>query len=83
MPERRGAGEVNTRMKDFYDVFHLLKNHPIDHEILEEAIENTFKRRATSLDLDHCLFLPEFSTDPGRNRRWKAWLKKANLDASL
>jgi predicted nucleotidyltransferase component of viral defense system len=76
-------GEVNTRMKDFYDVFHLLKNHSIDHEILEEAIENTFKRRATSLDLDHCLFLPEFSTDPGRNRLWRAWLRKSSLDITL
>jgi predicted nucleotidyltransferase component of viral defense system len=76
-------GEFNTRMKDFYDVFHLLRNHPIDHKRLEEAIENTFRMRATSLSLGHSLFSQEFSNDPNRNRLWKAWLKKANLDASL
>ena len=39
--------EVNTRMKDFYDVYHLLKNHQVDPKTLEQAIQQTFRRRET------------------------------------
>jgi predicted nucleotidyltransferase component of viral defense system len=53
-------GEINTRMKDFYDVYHLLSNHSVDSEILEQAIRQTFKRRGTTATQNHNLFQPAF-----------------------
>ena len=46
---REGA---NTRMKDFYDIYILIKQKgkEIDFEILAEAIKNTFNHRSTNLD---------------------------------
>jgi len=76
-------GKINTRMKDFYDVYHLLRNHSIDPELLERAIHQTFKRRGTSTPYDHSLFLPDFYLDENRITRWKAWLRKAQLDREL
>lgn len=76
-------GEMNTRMKDFYDVYHLLKNHTVDDVTLEEAIRQTFGRRGTPVSSDHSLFKPAFHEDKDRNTIWKAWLNKAKLDTGL
>ena len=75
--------EINTRMKDFYDVYHLLKNHPVSPEVLEQAVRQTFERRETPAPKEHSLFLPTFYLDEARNTSWKAWLRKAKLDERL
>ena len=75
--------EINTRMKDFYDVYHLLKNHPVSPEVLEQAVRQTFERRETPAPKEHSLFLPAFYLDEVRNTSWKAWLRKAKLDERL
>lgn len=75
--------EINTRMKDFYDVYHLLKNHSVDMVILEEAIRQTFERRGTLAHKDHSLFKNTFYLNEERNTRWKAFLRKAKLDMGL
>ncbi len=76
-------GEINTRMKDFYDVYHLLSNHSVDSEILEQAILQTFERRGTTASQNHSLFQPAFYLDESRNTLWEAWKRKAKLDIGL
>ena len=48
-------GGFNTRLKDFYDIYTLAKTkiNDIDKKILVIAIENTFKRRETKLDINY------------------------------
>ncbi len=75
--------EINTRMKDFYDVYHLLENHPINNEVLEQAIQQTFERRGTPAPQNHSLFQSAFYLDEARNTLWKAWKRKALLDMDL
>jgi len=43
---------VNSRMKDFYDVYTLSINHNFQGNRLKKAIESTFKRRKTSIPED-------------------------------
>lgn len=76
-------GKINTRMKDFYDVYHLLKSHAINPDVLEQAIRETFKRRGTATPPNHSLFLPAFYLDENRITLWKAWIRKAQLDRGL
>ena len=47
-------GILNTRLKDFYDVYMLFnfKEDIIDKKMLVKAIENTFKKRNTLIDID-------------------------------
>jgi len=42
-------GEINSRMKDFYDIFTLAMNFDFDGNALQKAIERTFLQRQTSL----------------------------------
>jgi hypothetical protein len=76
-------GEINTRMKDFYDVYHLLKNHPVDEQVLERAIRQTFERRGTPAPAGHGLFQPAFYQNEERNNFWEAWKRKTKLAKKL
>jgi Nucleotidyl transferase AbiEii toxin, Type IV TA system len=48
--------EMNSRMKDFYDLYRLLSQHKYDSVILQQAILNTFQRRKTVYIENHSLF---------------------------
>jgi predicted nucleotidyltransferase component of viral defense system len=67
---------LNSRMKDFYDVYLLLSSGNNDLAVLKEAISATFENRDTRHVQDHILFTPDFATDNTRNRMWQAFLKK-------
>ncbi|ANH81691.1 hypothetical protein A8C56_12480 [Niabella ginsenosidivorans] len=69
-------GEINSRMKDFYDVYHLLTTKSIDAEMLRQAITTTFKNRGTDLSPEHSLFSAAFRNDPARVKMWETFLKK-------
>ena len=70
---------LNSRMKDFYDVFGLLKNHNYSADILEKAIYNTFQRRETFFAENHVLFTDDFTQNVKRQQDWTAFLKKMNM----
>jgi hypothetical protein len=68
--------DVNSRMKDFFDVYSLLTTQNIDREDLETAIKTTFEHRGTKYVENHSLFTAEFANDKNRNIQWKAFLRK-------
>ncbi len=68
--------ELNSRMKDFYDVYQLLLSGKIDMCLLQKAVRNTFNHRQTVFVANHTLFTPAFASDNNRNRMWSAFLKK-------
>lgn len=76
-------GEINTRMKDFYDVYHLLKNQKVNKRILSKAIRETFIQRQTPSPKKHSIFTPSFFQDQERVKNWKAWIAKTKLDSTL
>ena len=75
-------GMVNSRMKDFYDLWFLARGFSFDGERLCQAIEATFSRRQTDLPADTPVALtPAFSDDPAKQRQWEAFLRKTRIDA--
>lgn len=40
---------LNSRMKDFYDIYFLCQNLPFEGALLQKAIEQTFQRRKTAI----------------------------------
>ena len=42
-------GMANSRMKDYFDLWVLLRNADLDQQILEQAVQATFNRRGTAL----------------------------------
>lgn len=41
---------LNSRMKDYYDLYYLIKNEAFSKNTLTQAIKNTFNKRDTKLE---------------------------------
>ncbi|TLS78288.1 nucleotidyl transferase AbiEii/AbiGii toxin family protein [Mariprofundus erugo] len=76
-------GFPNSRMKDFYDVWALTRFMKPDHDVLAQAIANTFRRRGTALPADIPVALTsEFSKDEMKQRQWTAFVRRAGVGSS-
>lgn len=64
---------VNTRMKDFYDLWTILKNHEIQPEKLSIAIHEVFANRKTPLKRP-IAFTAEFYDNKETQQRWNNFL---------
>jgi len=69
-------GMANSRMKDYYDIYVLLRRFPFDGDLLSAAVFATFKRRQTSFSVELPLGLSdEFASDSTKLAQWKAFQK--------
>jgi hypothetical protein len=72
-------GPVNSRMRDFWDVAALAQQFPFDGETLRTAIDETFRRRGTTLTAELPVALgPAFYEDALRVRLWEAFQRQAS-----
>ena len=76
-------GTINSRMKDFFDVYTLLKADKVDNELLKEAVVEVFANRGTQPDAEHVVFSDEFAQDEVRQKMWKSYLKKIKYKDEL
>lgn len=66
---------VNTRFKDFFDLYQLLSTETLEAASLRRALERTFQHRGTDLNQPGVIFTDEFKTDPLRQQGWTHFLK--------
>lgn len=71
-------GYANTRMKDFYDMYVLLKTYAFDRNTLKEAISETFENRSTSF-AQISAFEDHYATDSYRKGIWSSFLKAKKI----
>jgi len=73
-------GMINSRMKDFYDLLVIFRQHPYDSQLLTRAVAETFARRGTPLPRTVPPGLSdEFGNDPAANRLWREFLARMQL----
>jgi len=73
-------GILNSRMKDFYDIWLVMRQFDFDGVQLLEALKRTFKNRKTSLPQRSPLFAEEiYDEKSDRQTLWKAFLKKGDV----
>ncbi len=76
-------GYMNSRMKDFYDVYILLNHMNIDDALLSQAIKATFKRRKNELPQQlPVAFSADFLEDGTKELQWVGFLNRSNLSNS-
>ena len=73
-------GELNSRMKDFFDIWLLLQSYDFEGEDLAEAIRRTFDRRGTELPETITAFTPEFSVV--KQVQWRAFVRRLGDERS-
>lgn len=76
-------GTINSRMKDFFDVYTILKSGKVDSGLLKEAVVEVFENRGTKADPNSVVFSDGFAQDQMRQTMWKAYLKKIKYKAEL
>lgn len=73
-------GILNSRMKDFYDIWRMSHQFSFHGHHLAEAIERTFENRKTEIvPLDG--LIAELLEDERPERQWPAFLRKSRLEA--
>ena len=75
-------GIINSRMKDFYDVWGLARQFRFEGERLCQALGATFSRRGTPLPSEPPAALSsEFSESSEKQTQWRAFLRRTKLPA--
>jgi hypothetical protein len=72
-------GVLNSRMKDFYDIWMLSHTFDFKGETLAEAVGKTFMNRNTPITVNPTVFGPAFVTDGDKKLQWQGFTRKAKL----
>ena len=73
--------QINSRMKDFFDITTLSNMFDFDGKSLRDAIEKTLINRKTPLVDEPIVFSPSFRIDIQKTQQWDQFLKRTSLDA--
>ncbi|HAW57441.1 MAG TPA: nucleotidyl transferase AbiEii/AbiGii toxin family protein [Bacteroidales bacterium] len=73
-------GLLNSRMKDFYDIWLMIRQFNFNGLDFVEALKRTFEHRKTDLPVGEPLFAEEiYDEKSDRQTLWKAFLRKGNI----
>jgi hypothetical protein len=72
-------GELNSRMKDFFDVWLLASSYDFEGALLARAIAGTFARRRTPVEASPVCFSDAFANSPAKAAQWTAFVRNARL----
>ena len=75
-------GMANSRMKDYFDLWVLLRNADLEPSILEQAVQATLARRGTVMPTGIPVGLSDqFASDKSRVALWDAFVGRNKLNA--
>jgi Nucleotidyl transferase AbiEii toxin, Type IV TA system len=72
-------GELNSRMKDFFDIWLLSRQFTFDGETLRSAIDRTFAHRGSAIVVDAVALSDGFAALPGKEQQWKAFVDRSRI----
>lgn len=71
---------INSRMKDFYDIYIYITNNNIREVDIVNAIKLTFENRKTIIEENPVIFKDDFKNDQLKIKQWKAFFIKNNFE---
>lgn len=74
---------INSRYKDFYDIYTILLYSDIDMQSLTQAILSTFQTRHSQYVDNHIIFTEQFVNDATRQTHWSKFLKNIDYKGDL
>ena len=75
--------ELNSRMKDFYDIYSLCTSFDFDGRVLYEAILQTITRRGTHTPQDPTVFDKDFANNRDKATQWGAFKRRTSVGGDL
>lgn len=75
-------GLINSRMKDYFDLWFLSRSFDFEGETLTEAIRRTCAHRRTELPAVPTGLTDAFSEDTAKRQQWQGFLRTSALDTA-
>ena len=72
-------GALNSRMKDFFDIWLLSRQFDFQGPTLAAAIKKTFSTRGTGIQLEPVALTNSFAVDSARGVQWQGFIRKNRL----
>ena len=73
-------GMLNSRMKDYYDLWYLSRHFSFSGEMLAAAIRSTFEHRGTVLSADPSILSQQFAEESSKVILWRAFRDRTRLE---
>ena len=72
---------LDSRMKDYYDLYYILTHFDFDKDVLTEAMRKTFENRNHHFTMEQYDQVMSFGEDEAMNKKWNAFIKKIDSDS--
>lgn len=73
-------GILNSRMKDYFDIWTLSRQFDFNGPTLSNAVAKTFSNRGTTIIAEPIGLTSAFADDPTKKAQWRGFLRKSRLD---
>ena len=73
-------GRLNSRMKDFFDLWMIARQFDFQGNELATAVRKTFYNRNTDIDADPVALTSSFTADEKTEMQWKAFIKRMRIE---
>ncbi len=73
-------GVLNSRVKDFFDIWLLSRQFDFDGTIMARAMTETFAARGTAIPAAPVALTRDFANDAARQTQWRAFIRKSRLE---
>lgn len=75
-------GLLNSRLRDFYDIWSMSRQFEFNGNTLQHALENTFSHRATEMEPNPIAFQEAFTEDSGKKSQWTGFCRKSKIESA-
>lgn len=75
-------GDLNSRMKDFFDIWTLATGQTFEGKAVAAAIAKTFERRGTAVGINAVCFQQTFGQSDAKQTQWRAFVRRSGLNAA-
>jgi hypothetical protein len=75
-------GTLNSRMKDFFDIWLLARQFDFTGAELARAISETFRNRGTGIDADPVALTPAFTEAEPAKKQWAAFVRRSAIEGA-
>lgn len=72
-------GVLNSRVKDFFDIWLLSRQFDFDGSTIAQAVSETFATRGTAIPAEPVALTRDFGHDAGRQAQWRAFIRRSRL----
>lgn len=73
---------LNSRVKDFFDIWLLSRQFDFDGPILARAVTNTFTTRGTVMPAIPVALTGAFGNEPAKQTQWQGFVRKSRLQTA-